>query len=489
MKLKRARTLEAWLSGLIAAYQNRQLKPRDRRYSSLTHLRQPTQMYGINMKHGANILAAIIVTHMQHAENGICRAVRLDSIADLADFADTADAYFGTQDLQHDDPLPEQYLFPKIGIAELALISLANYIRDISSQVPIPTGTFRAGSRLALPVPPSGALWLVTYRPPLPDHRAVLLDLERPSRRGSKPPPTQAALASPPAKEHPMAYAAYAEPKLWFGQPPFLSTKDRILGHPRILSESERLLHHEPIAGVETFAYSSGLILVETSDPEKARWVINQVFGVLTRSGVMSFAVPRFELITISEFDHVTGAIRSSSSVVTPRNSFLGAPLQTQNLTERSASLPEETVIPLLRFADIAAQDQNSAQRSLRLLNAVTLFRRGIYTEAFVTAWTLIETYLQRKFEEYWLSHGRSRRAVRNMDWTASQQIDLLLAVGELSPTLAKKIHGLRKRRNIVVHKLEDASDNEVEACLDVAMVLNPLPTFPTTLEPQTVFI
>ena len=62
------------------------------------------------------------------------------------------------------------------------------------------------------------------------------------------------------------------------------------------------------------------------------------------------------------------------------------------------------------------------------------------------------------------------------MDWTASQQIDLLIAVGNLPTTLGKQIHKLRKRRNDIIHDLQEATRQEAVDCITVAAQTNPLP-------------
>jgi len=101
----------------------------------------------------------------------------------------------------------------------------------------------------------------------------------------------------------------------------------------------------------------------------------------------------------------------------------------------------------------------------------------------------LIETAIERDFEAFWLGRGRSKTAVGEMDWKASQKIDLMIAVGSLDPALGEQIHGLRKRRNAIVHDLTDATDEEADDCISVASAVTPLPKFPQVLKPKMVFL
>jgi hypothetical protein len=215
---------------------------------------------------------------------------------------------------------------------------------------------------------------------------------------------------------------------------------------------------------------------------------MNQVFAVLSRSNVESTAVSDFELLEVTQFDAESGDIKGSRSAVTPRNRLLGMP-GTEKLAEVSLRLPEEAMEPLLALADQCSGDRDQAAASLRLLSAGTLFRRESYTEAFVTAWSLIETSIARDFKTLWASQGRSKTSIRELDWTASQQIDLLLAVGILDRRLGEQIHALRKRRNDIVHELADATKEETLRCIEVAAVRTPLPAFSVALRPQAVLL
>ena len=74
-------------------------------------------------------------------------------------------------------------------------------------------------------------------------------------------------------------------------------------------------------------------------------------------------------------------------------------------------------------------------------------------------------------------------------DWTASQQIDLLTAVEALSHSESLKIHGLRKRRNKMMHELDEATEAEALDCLNLAISLLKLPAFDPPLKPLHVFL
>jgi hypothetical protein len=85
MAVKRARSLERWLTRLIAAYQDPRTPPR-RAFDNLTELSFPTQAYAIAVPRGSCHVGVILITHDAGAPNGFTRAVLVDDVAALAAF-------------------------------------------------------------------------------------------------------------------------------------------------------------------------------------------------------------------------------------------------------------------------------------------------------------------------------------------------------------------------------------------------------------------
>ncbi len=446
-------------------------------------------MYAITLKQGAGSVAVVLVCHCKEVGNGVALAVRVDSIEELAEFSEMADAYFGTGGLVREESLERLIVMPPLRVAAQACIFLADQVAADRHPWQPPAGTFKAGIKQAIQTLPPAALWIARYRAPFPEPRAVLLELEpRPRRREKAVAPMVTPTAEVGIEAPVVCYAAFPEPLIWFGPPAYPTPREKILRRPWLLTRTQRLLHRARVADIETIVYSNGLIVAVTDDRPRARSIINQVFGVLTRSAMPLLALPDFELIELKDFNAKSGEIRGSHSVVTPRNRLLDMRPR-DGEPHISFSLPEDTVPPLLDLADRCARDHDQAAASLRLLSALTLFNRQFWTEAFVTAWTLIETSIERDFEAFWLQRGRSKTAIGEMDWKVSEQIDLLIAVGKLDPTLGKQIHSLRKRRNAIVHKLAEATRQEVIRCMEVASAMTPLPEFPEPLGPQRVFL
>lgn len=165
---------------------------------------------------------------------------------------------------------------------------------------------------------------------------------------------------------------------------------------------------------------------------------------------------------------------------VTRRNRLGGMPSD-YNLMDYSYVVEESTAKRALAIADTCATDPRLKELSLRYFDASSLNYRESFTEAFVVAWSLIESYLQSGFNGIWGGVGYSKNRIKEMagDWTASHDIDLLAAVGRLPLGEAKELHGLRKLRNKIVHDLYEATQEDAAQCLSTAADLIQLPRLP----------
>jgi len=484
--VRRSRTLERWLRGLIAAYQDESIRPRDQVFSNLEDLGPPTQLLAVAVRDRSVHRCAILVLHCADQRNGRALSAVCESLAELADFSSGADAYFGTADLPRQEHPEIDIIMPAQGVAAGACIALGSLIRQGQGAE---RGSFRAHSRSRVDLIPPGAEWAATFAFPLPRPEDVLRAL------GQSPPPPRSEQPAPPPARPPepafIGFAAATEPHLWFGPLPVPTARD-LLRNPHFRSwPARRVIANRLVGDTEVIAYNDGLFFARTLDREKALTVLNLVFASLSISGVTSLlAVPDFELVTVNQFDESTQAIQGSGSVVTPRNELV-SPILLNQLSRPLLSLPEEALPPALEVASALAADKKQSALALRLLSARTLFWREHFTEAFVMAWTLIETALGRKFEDFWIESGRGRTRVRDMerDWTANLQIDLLLAAGRIPAERAETLHRLRKHRNDIIHDLADSNDALVRECFGQAAELSGLPFPETTLRPRRALV
>ena len=472
----RLRRLETWLRKVIKCFQDNDARPK-LEFGNLSDLSAPTQFSGIAIRDKDFYRVALLVTHLANRPNGQVIVVSVPSLADLANFAPAADALFGTTDLRHEyQELIEKWGDPQRGIGENQCIALADWIRrEVTMQPPAPGAA--ANSRMMIQTLPQAAAWRLTCRGKLQEPLDFIATLgsPRPGKASSKKSRRAPTVAAPAAKV--AGVGAYNEPMVWFGQPPFPSAADVILGRPKFIHDDPRVATG-CVDGVQAYVYRSGLTVMLTVDRSAARSRLNQFFAVLSRSGVPALSLPDSELVQISDLDAESGAVRASNMTVTRRNR-LGGPPSESSITDESFVVKESVASEALLVADNCASDLRLREFSLRSFDAVTLATRESYTEAFVVGWSVIESHLQSVFNETWAAVGLSNNRIKEMegDWTASHNIDLLLAVGRVTPKDAADLHRLRKKRNKIVHDLHEAAKEDAERCLERAAELVQLPS------------
>jgi hypothetical protein len=370
------------------------------------------------------------------------------------------------------------FAMPELNLGELLCVGLGEAMKT-PLRAPLRRGL--SIQRSIVSTKPPGAIWSGTLKTPLPTARDFLKTTgdkpfppeKRRKTRASPPIPTPS-----PTAERVDAWGAYAEPTLWWGEPPFPSARDRILGIPWMGIHNQDAVWSGEIARTRSFIFRSGLIIVCETDQFVAQQLINQLFGTLQRCGVSSYAVPLFEMISFTGVDPATGKPGGSHAAVTTRNRLLGIDFSTQRSTTLSYCLPIEDLDPIMMVVDRCASSAGDRQRALGLLSATTLLLKGHFNESFLTAWTLLESVVGERFERLLLSLGWSHRRIREMeyDWKVSQQVDLLAACNDISTPDQKELHGLRKIRNGLVHELDDVERAQADRCVQYAQGMLALP-------------
>lgn len=471
---------------MIECYQDIRRRPR-RRFSNLTRLARPTQMYAISVKGMPVDTMTVIVTHRPDAPNGEARAFALESLAELGDFAETADRLIGTDRIEMEKRLDFPLVTPEYRPAENACVTMANQIRPprMASQERF-VGAQMNGQMLLQSAPP-GAYWWIRHRGKLPEARAFLAQVgEKRKPRGYAAQAVAESVPAPINVEPAPVYGAFSDPRLWIGDPPFRTARERILDTPSFVRQEGIFMSGGAVAGVPTYVYSNGLVLAASTNQVKARWVINQVFAALSRSGVPSFTVSDEELVTVSRFDPWKAKISGSSSAVVPRNKQLGI-LRDAVPTDIVLVMPGTVVPAILHCADECSRHTRLAILSLRRLDAFTLFHRRWFSETFVLSWSLIEAAIDDQFQQFWRGRDASKKKIDEMlnDWTASQKIDLLSATDVVDADTWRTLHTLRKVRNDIVHSLREATESEASECLRAAEQLNPVPAVADMPKPR----
>ena len=201
--------LELFLTALIEEFQER--RPSDLDFSNLVDLSAPTQMYGLTLPAGTGVSCVIHVAHDPSGSSALARVLRFADREDLEAALERRAVTFGGNELPMRDVIPGEWTTDH-SILEQAAIELA---RGAERPIEVEPGRFAVhGQRIVMTDPP-GARWTAFYREPLPPLAEALRLLGR-AHRSDQPSVTEALVESP----RQAAIAAFAEPPLWFGDPP-----------------------------------------------------------------------------------------------------------------------------------------------------------------------------------------------------------------------------------------------------------------------------
>lgn len=478
--MRRLRSVEKWLAEVVDTYQDSRSRPR-RRFSNLIRLPAPTQISGVFLQHGGYRTGVLALTHEEHQPNRKVTIVQLSSLAELAKFAEEADRYFGTEEIEIDThPLMARFVQREPRFLGNACVQLADWVHRGGMGSKNRAGAHLSGQSILNARSP-GAYWRIALRGDPPNPREFLKTISEPHRRTAHS-KTQAEIvprAPSPITDTIEIYAAHHEPPLWFGDPPFRTLSDEILQRPVHLASKRRVIATGVVSRISVCVYNDALLVAFTRDRRSARETINQIFSVLARAKIPSLAVPDQELLTVQRFDPMRGTLLGSSSVVCPRNELDILPPRGLQPPLNCHSVPLSVASEAIEQANNCSGSSKLWTSSLRTYDALTLFRRGSFTEAFLVGWTLLESVIQKGFDAYWSGRGRSRSEIKDMDsdWKVSQKIDLLYAVGDVETVDYGELHRLRKIRNKIVHEMKEASEVDSEACLDVALSVLSLPS------------
>lgn len=478
--MRRLRSVEKWLAEVVDTYQDSRSRPR-RRFGNLIWLPAPTQISGVFLRHGGYRVGVLALTHEENQPNRQVTVVQLSSLAELAKFADEADRYFGTDGIEIDThPMMKRFVKKEIRFLGSACVQLADWVHRGGMGRTDRAGAHLSGQMIMSARSP-GAYWQIALRGELPNPREFLKAISKPHRRTprSERPTRTKPRAPPPTADEIEIYAAHHEPPLWFGDPPFRTLSDEILQRPVHLASKRRVIATGVVSGTSVCVYNDALLVAFTQDRRSAREIINQVFSVLARAGIPSLAVPDLELLTVQKFDPLRGTLLGSSSTVCARNELYILPPRGLQPPVTCYSVPQSVASASIEQAHNCSRSSKLWTSSLRAYDALTLFRRGSFTEAFLVGWALIESVIQKDFGAYWSNRGTSKTKIKDMDsdWKVSQKIDLLYAVGDVKAADFRQLHRLRKIRNKVVHEMKEASEADSEACLSVALSVLSLPS------------
>jgi hypothetical protein len=312
--------------------------------------------------------------------------------------------------------------------------------------------------------------------------------VERRTRRATKVPPKRQTTAG---------VYAFFYPRIWVGTAPEPSLAARILA-PRL---ALRPLTPGPAVHLRVVdrlfvLWQDGSFFLEEDDALKALKLINGIMGFLLQCGLSCESLTLAEVGT-AEIDLQSLAIvRSSTSLSTLRNVVASAPYQQglPHVVPFSQQVKQQPLSVALAAAHRHLRNRLTLELLGRSGEAWTHFQRSEFTESFVLAWGLIERHIGETWRLHVEGRGitgdRRKKLVQSLTWTVDHQLETLHMCETLSTDDYSLLDRLRHRRNAIVHRLEGASEDEAQVCLDRALtyVRSKLGAVPA-IDPKQIFM
>lgn len=274
-------------------------------------------------------------------------------------------------------------------------------------------------------------------------------------------------------KETLSGFHGFFYPPLWVGTAPQPSLAQKI--NPPMYREHVPATESQ-IAGRLFVVYDDGTFFVAEDRQEQATKLANGIMGFLLQCGLRCESLTEAEL-GVAEIELMSRNIGSTTaSLGSLRNVLALAPDQNglRRILPFRQRVESEALLSALTSADRHLSDAQALELLARSSEAWTHFARSEFTQCFILAWTLIE----RQLGEMWHEHlrgksitGKRRSKLENsLTWTADHKVETLHMSGALGDDDYAELDRLRQQRNAIVHKLEGASSDESERCLDRAL-------------------
>lgn len=267
-------------------------------------------------------------------------------------------------------------------------------------------------------------------------------------------------------------YASYPYPHFFCGKP---EAKKPSVALREFYTINSKLVLTRNIRKHKCWLFSDGRLVCNFKNDLEALDFMNHFYAVISRSGLPSHELPDSEMIQAT-IDISSGEISGGTFQVSSRNKFYHL-INSNEIGDLSFVIDKKIVEKLIDIAIKDFEDPESSELALRLLSAQTLYWNGHLSESFLSAWSIVERWTEIQFKNFWGDRGKSIKQIKDMtkSWTASMEIDLLLATDLIKEDSANQIHKMRGIRNKIVHDLKRPTKEQSEEMLNLAISFSPL--------------
>jgi len=270
------------------------------------------------------------------------------------------------------------------------------------------------------------------------------------------------------------AYGTYFYPRIWIGEIPKRSFKEKV--QKQFFPKSTN--HFFPkYKGFQTTIQQDGLLAIVNEDKIESLDMLNEIMGVALVLGLPCYAIREPEVGEI-RIDSETLAIKGSTmSLVSDRTRQVnqwGEPSYMSVMTPITFLLSIEDIMNLLSRAERITRDIEIKKSLLFLLESFTHLQSSEYPQCFVMGWTVVEKYIASIWDGFLKEKsitGKRREKLRQGSlWTTDDIVESLNLAGAIDADTYANLMNLKDKRNKILHKEETATKDDADQCFKVAL-------------------
>lgn len=278
--------------------------------------------------------------------------------------------------------------------------------------------------------------------------------------------------------------AGYIFPPVWFGDMLNLSMEDKLKGkrlqdfittvYTCEISERKIIIKSDGFLGIAINETMDRLL--EGTELYKSIKVLNFFFSVFIVNDIFIKSVQGSEFV---------------QTTYLPEKDFLGESYRSHSKSEelfqerhKAVDLEEfkkrRRVIPIKELKQIVNLTNNLISNekvvdSLNLLiHSFTNLTKGEINQSFILSWTIIEQFINYKWDSLLNSKqisGRRKEKLTGRDYTASVKTEILNLFDIIKENDYIVLNKLRKKRNKFIHEIENISNEIAQESLNLALI------------------
>ncbi len=276
--------------------------------------------------------------------------------------------------------------------------------------------------------------------------------------------------------------AGFIQPPVWFGELPKLTQREKLLGKP--LDDYIERIYDDEICGRRVIVESDGYIGISLDVSYNNTITKKKLFSTIKKLNCIlgNFILEGFPVKSVQSSNF-------TSTYYIPTVNTLSLAFRTHTKSEELVKKREEPV-DLNQFQkerrflskSMVNSILNQAKKLLEnneiyeALNLLTHSMSHIYqlesNQAFILGWTIIEQYLNYKWEQLLKGKRISNKRIdklKSRDYTVSVVCEILNLMGEQSDDEYAKFNKLRRARNDFMHELKPISSQLAHKAVSTA--------------------